>query len=187
MKSNIKVWLGFLIIIFSVGLYAYQSGKNSVKTKQVQSEIKVSKTKVKTYQKEYDSLQKVYAVLEKQKQKVKTFYIQGKEKIRHITIERTENYTDSLCKKDVHQLKNHITFSDSLIFLQNKQKVNTLNQLTNSENIRREQDQQIELYKKRKNTLKPFGIGIIAGYGTNFQQGLSSFLGIGISYNFIQI
>ncbi|WP_128330267.1 hypothetical protein [Apibacter sp. HY039] len=187
MKSNICIWTGILILVFSVGTIAFRSGKNSVETKQVQSEIKISKTKVKTYQKEYDSLQKVYTVLEKQKQMVKTIYIQGKQNIRYITKERTDNYTDSLCKKDVHQLKNHITFSDSLLLLQNTQNVNTLNQLTISENMRREKDQQIELYKKRKNTFKPLGIGIIAGYGTNFQQGLSSFLGIGISYTFIRI
>jgi chromosome segregation ATPase len=186
MKNNFITLCGIAILIFSIALIAFQSGKNSIKHQQAKSEIRTSERLVKTYQKEYDSIQAAYSQLEKQKQKVKIIYLQGKEAIKYITQERIERYTDTICKEDVLKLKNQISVSDSLISFQDQQMVNNQNQLSTAENMLQEKDKQIELFKNQKNKLKPLGIGICSGYGTDFKNGLTPFVGVGVSYNLIR-
>lgn len=161
------------------------AGRNS-EVKEVKKEIKSSETIEKNYKKSLDSLRLEYFKLEKQKQQVKTVYLQGKERIKYITKERIERYTDTVCKEDVISLKNHISTSDSLIAVQEVQLSNNSQQLNIKDKIIKEKDNRIYLYQNRKQRIKPFGIGIIGGYGTDFQNGLKPFIGLGISYNLIR-
>lgn len=185
-KENLIIFSGIFVLLFAVGFIAYSSGKRSQLSKQTKIELKSSEKVVKNYKKMYDSLQNEYLILEKQKQTVKTVYLKGKEDVKYITQERIKAYEDTLCKKDVITLKDQLSISDSLISIQERQLIDVLTQKELKEQIIEEKDNQINLYKNKKSKIKPFGIGIIGGAGTDFENGLKPFLGLGVSYNFIR-
>lgn len=188
MKSKEKFifTVGMLVMIFAACYTSYKAGKRKVITKTQQKEIKVSEKKVKTYKKEYDSLQKEYDKLEQVKQEVKKIYLKGKEKITLITEERIQQYNDTLCQKDVQQLKEQAYQCDSLVDIQNIQLEKNKHQLNLSKLIIDEKDKEIGIYKNKKSKIKPVGIGIFGGYGTDFKNGWTPTVGVGISYNFIR-
>ncbi len=186
-NKNIILVSFLLAFCFIIALTSYLVGKRSTNNNDLKTDIKTSEKQVKTYKKELDSLQTGYSRLEKKKQEVKTVYIQGKEKIRYITQERIEKYQDSLCKEDVLTLKDQLTQADSLILFQDKQLISANEQIKISNNLITEKDYQINTLKSVKPKTKPLGIGIIGGYGTDFQNGLTPFIGIGINYNLIRL
>lgn len=186
-KNKTVAWI---LIMCLIGLLLYlnifSSGKKAEQRTWTKTEIRQSEKQVKTYKKEFDSLILEYAKLEKVKQEVKPIYLKGKETVKYITPERIEQYIDTLCRDDVITLKEQLDISDSLINLQEKQ-IDTKNlQLITAGNIIIEKDNQINLYKNKKTKPKPLGIGVIGGYGADF-QGLKPFIGIGISYNLIRL
>lgn len=185
-KENLIIFSGIFVMIFAIGFIAYSSGKRSQLSKQTKIELKLSEKVVKNYKKKYDSIQVKYLKLEKQKQTVKIVYLKGKEDVKYITHERIRAYKDTLCKKDVIVLKDQLSLSDSLISIQERQLIDVLNQKELAQQIIEEKDNQINLYKNNKPKIKPFGIGIIGGAGSDFENGLKPFVGLGVSYNLIR-
>lgn len=186
-KKNILFFSLFSLFCLITGGHLGKKSAESQNTESITTQLTSSNEQIKTYKKEFDSLRLEYSLLEKKKQEVKTIYLEGKKTIRYIDKERIELYEDSLCKKDVLTLQNQLSYSDSLLILQDEQLTSLQDQNLISLSITREKDKQLDLLKSKKAKNKPLGIGITGGYGTNFQNGFSPFLGIGISYNLIQL
>lgn len=176
-----------LILLLFVGISIYNKGRRNVKNHETKKEIKKSEKQENIFKDSLKILKQENAQLKKKSEKVKIEYVKGKERIQYITKERIIKYTDSICKKDVLDLKDLLSNSDSLIELQNKQIKNQTLQLITSEAIIKEKDQQINHYKNQKPKIKPLGIGIVGGYGTDLKNGLAPFVGAGISYNLIRL
>lgn len=187
-KNKTVAWI-FIVCLVVLLLYhnIFSLGKKTEQRTQIKTEIKKSEKAEKTYKKEFDSLSLEYAKLEKVIQEVKPIYLKSKETIKYITSQRIEQYIDTLCRDDVIVLKKQLGISDSLINIQEKQIDNKNLQLIKAGNIIIQKDKQITLYKKQKPKIKPLGIGIIGGYGLDFQNGAKPFIGIGISYNLIRL
>jgi hypothetical protein len=185
-QSKTVAWI-LIICLISLLLYLniFSSGKKAEQRIQTKIEIKKSEEAEKTYKKEYDSVVVKNNQLENKINNIKPIYIQGKETVKYIDSSRIKAYTDTLCKKMM--LKSQLNNADTLISAQEDLLFGFSNQIALSEKIIQEKENQIYLYKNKKPPSKPFGIGVIGGYGTDFTNGVKPFVGVGISYNIIRL
>lgn len=187
-NKNIFIVCCFIgVILFSIGYLSFSENLKVIEKKSSTNEINKSDIKKDFYKQMYDSVQKAYFLLEMKKQKIKTVYVPGKDRIKYITKEKIEKYTDTICKKDVVSLKDQLFICDSLVNIQDIQLLQSKQQLDLSNKIILENEKQIHLYKKIKPSHKPLGIGLHAGYGTDFKNGFTPYIGIGISYNLVML
>lgn len=180
-----------LVLIFSFFIISYKKGNNSGKVKEQNKEnkknIKVSESQETKLNYKIDSLIYIQKNKDKEIKVLEERYKKGKERIKYITVDRIQKYTDTLCKQDLYKLNNQLNICDTMITLYESQLVNNSYILKNKDSIIIEKQKQIQYIKNIKPIKKPFGIGAIAGYGSDFTNGLKPFIGIGLSYNIISL
>lgn len=194
-KYSTPILIALLFLAVGIVFYqGYQSGKKSEKISQAKTQIDEANKKIENYQKNLVFYAQNIDSLYKLKKEKEVVYKTLKDEVVKYSAKIIEvPKKDSICLQYTTVLENKYNsvykawqVSDSLLTISNSIISNQEKAIALKDSIINEKSKVIDYTNiLTKPKTKRFGLGVFGGYGTNFNNGFSPILGIGISYNLI--
>lgn len=194
--KNYKTYIISIIFIIILIFLAYRKGLDNgfklEKDKYIDDKLKVLVIKSKITQKQIDSIKSLQPEIYKEKRILIKSEKIIKDSIKKIVIEKPK---DTICNelyvkssKKINLLEKQISIKDSIEHKSNRLLSNQDLIISKQDSLIKNMNSQINLIKDKKIKTKKFGVGVNVGYGIyikNKQIEYKPYIGVGISYNFL--
>lgn len=191
-KIHIIIIVLAILLIFLAYRRGFNNGFQIEKDNNIDSRLKVLVVNSKITKKQVDSIKSLLPkIYEEKKIFIKSEKV-IKDSIKKIVIEKPKDtvcdklYADA--SKKINLLEKHISIKDSIESKSNKLLLNKDLVISKQDSLLKNMNSQIDLIKSKNIRTKKIGIGLNVGYGVyikNKQIEYNPYVGIGISYNFL--